>query len=79
MARHRVTEQESSPAQQQSSQLYFSIDDLAARFRVERSTIERYVHRGKFGDDWFRIGTRIIIPADGVYAFEKSAREKPSA
>ena len=79
MARLRDTEQESTPVQPQSSQLYFSIDDLAARFRVERSTIERYVHRGKFGDDWFRMGTRIIIPADGVYAFEKSVREKPSA
>jgi len=78
MPQHSVTGQESPSVQQQSSQLYFSIDDLAERFRVERSTIERYVHRGKFGDDWFRMGTRIIIPADGVYAFERSAREKPS-
>ena len=64
----------SEPAPVQSSQLYFSIDELAERFRVERSTIERYVHRGKFGNEWFRMGTRIIIPAEGVYAFENDAR-----
>jgi excisionase family DNA binding protein len=75
MAQYSVRQHDfGEPAQAQSSQLYFSIDELAERFRVERSTIERYVHRGKFGNEWFRMGTRIIIPAKGVYAFENDAR-----
>jgi len=75
MAQNSIRQHEfNEPAEVQSSQLYFSIDELAERFRVERSTIERYIHRGKFGTEWFRMGTRIIIPAESVYAFENDAR-----
>ncbi len=54
----------------------FSINRTAEYFDVHRSTIERLLHAGEFGRDWWRIGRKIIIPKENVFAYERREREK---
>ena len=54
----------------------FSINDIAKYLSVHRSTVERLLHAGEFGKDWWRIGSRIIIPKQNVFEYERREREK---
>jgi excisionase family DNA binding protein len=54
----------------------FSVNMAAAYLSVHRSTIERLLHAGEFGRDWWRIGKKIIIPKENVFAYERREREK---
>jgi excisionase family DNA binding protein len=52
----------------------FSINAVAKYLSIHRSTVERLVHGGEFGKDWWRIGRRIIIPKENVFAYERRKR-----
>lgn len=54
----------------------FDINKVAEHLSVHRSTVERLLHAGEFGRDWWRIGRKIIIPKENVFAYEKREREK---
>jgi excisionase family DNA binding protein len=54
----------------------FSINSAAKYLSVHRSTVERLLHRGELGKDWWRIGRKIIIPKTNIFDFEKREREK---
>jgi excisionase family DNA binding protein len=54
----------------------FSINDVAKHLSVHRSTVERLLHAGEFGKDWWRIGSKIIIPKENVFNYERREREK---
>ena len=54
----------------------FSINDGAKYLSVHRSTVERLLHAGEFGKDWWRIGYKIIIPKKNVFEYERRQREK---
>ena len=49
----------------------FSINAVAKHLSVHRSTVERLLHGGEFGRDWWRIGRKIIIPKENVFAYER--------
>ena len=53
----------------------FSINAVAEHLSVHRSTVERLLHGGEFGTDWWRIGRKIIIPKANVFAYERRKRE----
>ena len=53
----------------------FSINAIAKHLSVHRSTVERLLHGGEFGTDWWRIGRKIIIPKENVFAYERRKRE----
>jgi len=53
----------------------FSINAVAKHLSVHRSTVERLLHGGEFGKDWWRIGRKIIIPKENVFAYERRKRE----
>jgi excisionase family DNA binding protein len=52
----------------EQARAYYSIDAAAERLSVGRSTIERLLHGGTVG--YFRIGRRLIIPADSLLRYE---------
>lgn len=54
----------------------FSVNKAAEYLSVHRSTVERLLHAGEFGKDWWRIGKKIIIPKENVFAYERREREK---
>jgi excisionase family DNA binding protein len=54
----------------------FSINAVAKHLSIHRSTVERLLHGGEFGEDWWRIGRRIIIPKENVFAYERRKREQ---
>ena len=54
----------------------FSINAVAKHLSIHRSTVERLLHGGEFGKDWWRIGRRIIIPKENVFAYERRKREQ---
>ena len=54
----------------------FSINEVAEYLSVNRATVERLLHAGKFGKDWWRIGSKIIIPKENVFAYERDEKEK---
>jgi len=54
----------------------FSINSAAKYLSVHRSTVERLLHSGELGKDWWRIGRKIIIPKTNIFDFERREREK---
>lgn len=54
----------------------FDINKVAEHLSVHRSTVERLLHSGEFGRDWWRVGRKIIIPKENVFAYERREREK---
>ena len=54
----------------------FDINKVAEHLSVHRSTVERLLHAGEFGKDWWRAGRKIIIPKENVFAYEKRERKK---
>jgi excisionase family DNA binding protein len=54
----------------------FSINDVARYLSVHRSTVERLLHGGAFGRDWWRIGSKVIIPKKNVFEYERREKEK---
>lgn len=55
---------------------HFSINGAAKYLNVHRSTVERLLHSGELGKDWWRIGRKIIIPKANIFDFERREREK---
>jgi excisionase family DNA binding protein len=54
----------------------FSINKAAEYLSVHRSTVERLLHAGELGNNWWRIGTKIIIPKQNVFDYERREQEK---
>jgi excisionase family DNA binding protein len=54
----------------------FSINAVAKHLSVHRSTVERLLHGGEFGKDWWRIGRKIIIPKENVFAYERRKKRR---
>ena len=54
----------------------FDINKIAEHLSVHRSTVERLLHGGEFGKDWWRKGRKIIIPKENVFAYERRERGK---
>jgi excisionase family DNA binding protein len=54
----------------------FDINKVADHLSLHRSTVERMLHAGEFGKDWWRKGRKIIIPKENVFAYERREREK---
>lgn len=54
----------------------FDINKIAEHLSVHRSTVERLLHDGEFGKDWWRIGRKIVVPKENVFAYERREREK---
>ena len=54
----------------------FDINKIAEHLSVHRSTVERLLHGGEFGKDWWRIGRKIVVPKENVFAYERREREK---
>lgn len=56
---------------------YYSINAAADRLSVHRSTIERLLHDGTVG--FFRIGRRMIIPANNLLRYEDHLNQQCAA
>lgn len=54
----------------------FSIDQAAEYLTLSRSEIERMLHNGEFGRNWWRRGRKIIIPRINVFAYEQRQQAK---
>src|SRR2546428_14068624 len=54
----------------------FDINKIAEHLSVHRSTVERLLHGGEFGKDWWRIGRKIVVPKENVVAYQRREREK---
>jgi excisionase family DNA binding protein len=54
----------------------FSIDQVAEYLALSRSEIERMLHGGEFGRNWWRRGRKYIIPKINVFAYEQRQQEK---
>lgn len=54
----------------------FSIDQAADYLTLSRSEIERMLHSGEFGRNWWRRGRKIVIPKINVFAYERRQQEK---
>jgi excisionase family DNA binding protein len=57
----------------------FSINKVAEYLSVHRSTVERLLRAGELGDNWWRIGSKIIIPKQNVFEYERREQEKRAA
>ena len=54
----------------------FDINKIADHLSVHRSTVERLLHAGEFGRDWWRIGRKYVVPKKNVFEYERREREK---
>jgi len=56
----------------------FDINRVAEHLSVHRSTVERLLHAGEFGKDWWRAGRKIIIPKapKRMYSRTRNVKEK---
>jgi excisionase family DNA binding protein len=53
----------------------FDINKIADHLSVHRSTVERLLHAGEFGRDWWRIGRKYVVPKK-MYLSTRGAKEK---
>lgn len=71
-----VSRTERDAAKEQTEPKYFTIDELAARWRISRSMVRKVIHEGLPGGEdrvrlrVVRIGRAVRVPAAAAAAFE---------